>query len=424
MTRRQGPGRFTVGLALQGAGWHPAAWTVLPRGDGARLTELGYWRDLVQHAERAGIDYVTFEDAYQIEGGAPDWEAPRDLAEVSLDATLLAASLAPLTKRIGLVPTIGLTHAEPFHAATSIQTLDHVSLGRAGLRAKLSASAAEAASFGRKSSLGLDAIFAEGTDAVEVIRRLWDSWEDDAVIRDESTGRFIDADRLHYADFEGEHFSVKGPSIVPRSPQGQPPVFALAQAEESFDFAARQADVVFITPGRSTVAELVATIRDAELRVGRTGEPLRIVADLEIFLGDEDGSTEEHFRALDERVRADSGYRSDTRVVVRSNVITAELIAKYADAGLDGVRVRPLTHGDVAEFVDRVRPMLEARGIVAPPNPREKSPSLRKTFGLVPRPANRFAASHAERPGTAGSAATRAPRSSAQPAPARKAHRA
>ena len=81
--------------------------------------------------------------------------------------------------------------------------------------------------FGRRDVAGVD-LFDEATDAVEVVRRLWDGWEDDAVIRDVATGRFVDRDKLHYIDFAGKHFSVKGPSITPRPPQGQPVVTALA----------------------------------------------------------------------------------------------------------------------------------------------------------------------------------------------------
>jgi alkanesulfonate monooxygenase SsuD/methylene tetrahydromethanopterin reductase-like flavin-dependent oxidoreductase (luciferase family) len=86
------------------------------------------------------------------------------------------------------------------------------------------------------------------TAGVEVARRLWDSWEDDAVIRDVATGRFVDRDKLHYIDFVGRYFSVKGPSITPRPPQGQPVVAALAHAKPIYEFAARSTDLVFITP--------------------------------------------------------------------------------------------------------------------------------------------------------------------------------
>ena len=150
---------------------------------------------------------------------------------------LIAARVAPLTRHIGLVPTVIVTHTEPFHVSKAIATLDYVSKGRPASGSGCRASPDEAAHFGRRAvrrwTCGprrsavqqlIAGLFGEAADYVEVIRRLWDSWEDDAEIRDAATGRFIDRDKLHYIDFAGEHFSVKGPSITPRPPQGQPVV--------------------------------------------------------------------------------------------------------------------------------------------------------------------------------------------------------
>ena len=152
-----------------------------------------------------------------------------------------------MTNHIGLIPVATVTHTEPFHVSKAIATLDFVSHGRAGWQVRVSGTQHEAELFGRRDVSGVD-LFDEASDAVEVARRLWDSWEDDAVIRDVASGRFIDRDKLHYIDFEGKYFSVKGPSITPRSPQGQPVVAALAHAQPVYEFAARSTDLVFITP--------------------------------------------------------------------------------------------------------------------------------------------------------------------------------
>ncbi len=156
----------------------------------------------------------------------------------------IAARAAPRTRHIGFVPTAVTTHTEPFHTSKAIATLDYVSTGRAGVRVQIAGRADAAAHFGRREipplsveRLGdpdvqalIAAHFDEAADYVEVLRRLWDSWEDDAEIRDVATGRFIDRDKLHYIDFEGRWFSVRGPSITPRPPQGQPVVAALGHA--------------------------------------------------------------------------------------------------------------------------------------------------------------------------------------------------
>jgi alkanesulfonate monooxygenase SsuD/methylene tetrahydromethanopterin reductase-like flavin-dependent oxidoreductase (luciferase family) len=131
--------RLHLAVALNGTGWHPAAW----REPGARPADLltaGYWADLVTEAERGGIDFVTFEDGLSLQSAdrrAPDVRT--DQVRGRLDAVLIASRVAPLTSRIGLIPTVVVTHTEPFHISKAIATLDWVSSGRAGVRVRVSA---------------------------------------------------------------------------------------------------------------------------------------------------------------------------------------------------------------------------------------------------------------------------------------------
>ena len=189
---------------------------------------------------------MTFDDALTPQRRRRPEIEPRWLAGRP-DAVLVASRVAPLTRHIGLIPVATVTHTEPFHVSKAIATLDFVSHGRAGWQVRISSTPHEAELFGRRDVAGVD-LFDEADDAVEVVRRLWDSWEDDAVIRDVATGRFVDRDKLHYIDFTGKYFSVKGPSITPRPPQGQPVVAALAHQLPVYEFAARSVDLVFITP--------------------------------------------------------------------------------------------------------------------------------------------------------------------------------
>jgi alkanesulfonate monooxygenase SsuD/methylene tetrahydromethanopterin reductase-like flavin-dependent oxidoreductase (luciferase family) len=192
--------------------------------------DAAHWIGQVRQADEAGLDFVTFEDTFGRRGP---------------DAVQVAARVAPLTQHVGLVPVATTTHTEPFHLSTALATLDWVSRGRAGWQVRVSEDPAEAALLGRREPLGAGDLLAEAGDVIEVVRRLWDSWEDDAVIKDAATGRYIDRDKLHYIDFEGQYFTVKGPSIVPRPPQGQPVVAALAHGPRVWD--ALDADVFFET---------------------------------------------------------------------------------------------------------------------------------------------------------------------------------
>jgi alkanesulfonate monooxygenase SsuD/methylene tetrahydromethanopterin reductase-like flavin-dependent oxidoreductase (luciferase family) len=296
------PSPLHLAVALDGAGWHPAAWRE-PLAQPADLLTPGYWAGLAAEAERGLLDFVTIEDSLGLQSSRrlePDRRT--DQVRGRLDAALIAARIAPLTSRIGLIPAVTATHTEPFHISKAIATLDYVSGGRAGLRVQVSARLDEAALFGRRTMpricvTGRDdpavrrlaaALFGEAADYVEVVRRLWDSWEDDAEIRDRATGRFIDRRKLHYIDFVGEHFSVKGPSITPRPPQGQPVVAALAHGTGAYRLVARSADVGFVTPRDAGQArDIVAEVRREQAAAGRAGETVHLVADLVVFLADD-----------------------------------------------------------------------------------------------------------------------------------------
>jgi len=383
-----------LAVALDGAGWHPAAW----REPGARPADLlsaGYWAGLVAEAEAGCLDFVTFEDGLALQpapGAGPD-AAVRQAAG-RLDAVLIAARVAPLTRGIGLVPTVVVTHTEPFHIAKAIATLDYVSTGRAGVRVQVSGRADEAALIGRRAAPGRDDLLAEAADYVEVLRRLWDSWEDDAEIRDAATGRFVDIARLHYIDFEGRWFSVRGPSITPRPPQGQPLVAALAHQEPAWELAAGSADLAFVTPHEAgQAAALAAAIGRRATAAGRPAGTVRVLADLVVFLDDQEGAAAARRARLDER--AGAPYASDAAVFAGTPAQLAGLLLDWQEAGLAGFRLRPaaLPH-DLAQISRALVPELQRRGAFRrgyPAGPPGAPLTLRGLLGLA-RPANRYAA--------------------------------
>ena len=230
--------------------------------------------------------------------------------------------------------------------------------------------------------------FDEAADYVEVLRRLWDSWEDDAEIRDVATGRFIDRDKLHYIDFEGRWFSVKGPSITPRPPQGQPVVAALGHASVPYQLIARSADVGFVTPRDAAhAAEIVAEIRAGQARAGRAAQTLHVFGDLVVFLDETETAAVARKQRLDERAGAE--YRSDARVYAGTAAGLADLLQDWQAAGLSGFRLRPaaLPH-DLTHLTERLVPELQRRGLF---RTAYEADTLRGLLGLG-RPANRYAA--------------------------------
>lgn len=400
-TTDAGASTIHLAVALDGTGYHPASW----RDPSARPTELftpQYWTSLAQTAERGLVDFITIEDSFGLQSSDPSGPDGRnDQVRGRLDAVLIASLIGPVTRHVGLVPTAITTHTEPFHLASAIATLDYVSRGRAGWRPQVTGRPSDAAHVGLRAFPPFDPtalddpvvqrlihdLFEEANDSVEVVRRLWDSWEDDAIIKDKPSGRYIDRDKVHYVDFEGRFFSVKGPSIVPRPPQGNPVIAALAHSTIPFEFAARSADIVFITPNTSNVEKWVDDVRSAERTVDRAGAPLKVFADLVVFLDRDHDRAEDRKQQLDDR----DGriYRSDAPNFVGTPSALADQLLHWRDRGIDGFRLRPAVIGhDLDAIVDELVPELQRRSAF---RTAYTDGLLRERLGLA-RPAGRYAA--------------------------------
>lgn len=378
-----------LAVALDGAGWHPAAW----READARPADLWsarYWTELVTEAERGLVDFVTIEDGLALQSDNPLLADDRvDRVRGRLDAVLIAARVAPRTRGIGLVPTVITTHTEPFHLSKAIATLDYVSAGRAGVRVQVASRPDVAAHFGRRTLPErpelVAELFGEAADYVEVLRRLWDSWEDDAEIRDAASGRFVDRDKLHYIDFRGRWFSVKGPSITPRPPQGQLVVAALGHVEAAYGLIAGSADVGFITADTPQLAaqitEFIAARRDPDVPAAR------VFVDLVVFLDDTAAAAASRKTRLDDWLGTE--YCSDAMIFIGTPVQLADLIEQWHAAGVAGFRLRPgaLPH-DLRQISGALTAELRRRELF-----REgyAAATLRGLLGLR-RPTNRYAA--------------------------------
>ncbi|MCX4093765.1 LLM class flavin-dependent oxidoreductase [Nocardia sp. alder85J] len=355
MTRRS----LLLGVELSGTGTHPASW----RRPDSRAEELftgGYWLDAIAAADRHGLDLVFLPDSFALQPAG---------ALGRLEAVGVAARTAPATHRIGLVPQAPVTHTEPFHVSKAIASLDFATLGRAGW--EVTVSRGQSALFGRKAEQDEASLWAEADEAVEVVTRLWDSWEDDAEIRDAATGRFVDRAKLHYIDHVGEHFSVKGPSITPRPPQGRPIVVIRAADPHSTAVAARRADVIRVAAADlAAAAQARAEVRAAVAAAGRDPDLVSVLLDVDVHIA----STEEN-AAVDVaqlEVWTPTPDPVTLRHIGSPETLRALLARVHGTGAGDGVVLRPLA---VAPFA-AVLPKL--------------APRLRDRLGL-PRPANRYA---------------------------------
>ena len=268
----------------------------------------------------AGVDLALIEDGALDGAGGP-----------SLDAPMVAAAAATETSRIAVVPRVAVTHTEPFGVARAIQSLDWSASGRAGWVVGVSLTGAEAGAVGRRSTPDADDAWAEAEAVIDAARRLWDSWEDDAEIRDRDTGRFIDADRVHYVEVENKWFSVKGPSIVPRSPQGQIPVMIDVDSDgPQLAVAAREADIVRVSG--PDAGEIARRVRD--LAGARTVSVLVDLDPADVVAAPHAHSPQEQLAAWAAFIRAESG--ADGVVLVGSTADIAR--AARAIAAVDARR--------------------------------------------------------------------------------------
>ncbi|MBF6333280.1 LLM class flavin-dependent oxidoreductase [Nocardia transvalensis] len=347
-----------LGVELSGTGTHPASWR---RAD-SRAEELftaEYWLDAVTAADTAGLDLAFLPDSFTLQAQG---------AAGRLEAVGIAARSAAATHRIGLIPQVPVTHTEPFHVSKAIASLDFATYGRAGWEVTVSHGAA--ALFGRKAEQDAASLWHEADEAVEVVTRLWDSWEDDAEIRDTATGRFIDREKLHYIDFVGDNFSVKGPSITPRPPQGQPLVAVRAADPPSTRVAVHRADLIRIAaPDLASAAQTRGELRAAVAAAGRDPKLVRVLVDIDV-----------HVAATEQEAAADLAQLEAWTPTADPNTLRhigtpqalRELLAQVrTECAGDGVVLRPLA---LAPFITHLPGLT----------------TLRDRLGL-PRPVNRYA---------------------------------
>ncbi|MEU9203567.1 LLM class flavin-dependent oxidoreductase [Streptomyces sp. NPDC048332] len=326
-----------------------------PRYDSAHYTGLA------RLAEGGVLDFVSLGDSF---------------ARPGPDALAVLSRVAPETRRIGLVPTVTATHTEPFHVSSAVATLDWISHGRAGRRVDVSATAAEARLFGRRSAAPPAELWREAGEAADVGARLWDGWEDDAEIRDAATGRFLDRGEPHRTGFEGA-------AVMPRPPQGHPVTVVDGTAGPAREVAARHADVVLVRAG---TPERAAAIRDDMHRRaaghGRDPGTLRVLVALTVDLGDAESAPEPGLESGPPLAGHGTYYRGGP-------VDLADLIAQWYRAGaVDGFHLTPITPGrDLERIVNGTVALLQHRSLFRTFYP---GGTLREHLGL-PRPAGRYA---------------------------------
>ena len=363
----------------------PGLWAH-PRDKSAAYTDLQYWTELARTLERGKFDALFLADAtgiHDVYRGSADAALAQGVGAPINDPFLVVPAMAVVTEHLGFGITGTVTYEPPYLFARRITTLDHLTKGRIAWNIVTGYLDSAAKGAGLLNQSSHDDRYDVADEYMDVVYKLWEgSWDDDAVIRDQSTGRYIDRDRLHYVDFVGEFFSVRGPSITPRSPQAQPLVALDADLDESIVVAAEHADVVFIERRYLEAARSLRNeIRERARAHGRRDDEVFVLARADVFFG-----TTAEREILD--ARSGERWNPGPLTFTESAAEFAELAEEWFRAGaVDGFLVRPaLLPRGLDQLVEDVVPRLRERGVF---RPAYEGRTLRDHFGLE-RPASRY----------------------------------
>ncbi|MFC7646816.1 LLM class flavin-dependent oxidoreductase [Streptosporangium lutulentum] len=282
------PRLLNLNLFIYPGGHHEAAWRYHESAPD-RLLDLTYYQELARRAEAAKFDAIFLADGPSL----PD--NIRYASRFRLEPFTWLSGLAAATERIGLIATASTTYLEPYNLARLFASLDHLSRGRAGWNIVTTGAPQAARNFGLDEHPPHAERYARAREYLDVVTKLWDSWEDDALLIDQGGGVFADTERIHPVDHSGRLLRVQGPLNIPRSPQGRPVYVQAGSSQDGRSFAARYAEAVF-TAHQTTgnAREFYSDIKARVKAEGRDPDQLKVLPGISPFIG----STEAEARRL------------------------------------------------------------------------------------------------------------------------------
>jgi FMN-dependent oxidoreductase (nitrilotriacetate monooxygenase family) len=299
--------QLVLGAHFPSMGQHIAAW-LHPASQIDAGQNFPYFLKLAQTAEQAKFDFVFMADAVATRDGNMEalsrW--PQYMAHFE-PITLLSAT-ASRTDRIGLVCTASTSYYEPFNVARLFGSLDHISGGRAGWNVVTSANASASFNFNRDEHYDIAERYQRAREFVHVVLGLWDSWEDDAFLRDRQSRRYFDPAKLHRLNHKGDFFSVRGPMNLARPPQGYPVIAQAGASEDGKELGAETAEVIFFSQQRIAVArEFYKDVKNRMAKYGREPGQLKMLAGLNPTVGRTAPEAREKFEYLQSLIHPDVG---------------------------------------------------------------------------------------------------------------------
>jgi FMN-dependent oxidoreductase (nitrilotriacetate monooxygenase family) len=296
-----------LGLFFEGLGHHIASWRD-PGVEPLDRLRLEHYLHIVRTAERGKFDMVFTADT-NTTFGADNMDYWRGITSaMRLEPLTLLGAMAAVTERIGLVATMTTTYNQPFSVARMFMSLDHLSGGRAGWNLVTSTSASEAFNFGVEAHASPAERYARAKEFAQVVLGLWRSWDNGALVADKATGEFLDVGKGHYLNHKGEHFSVRGPLMLPPSPQGHPVMVQAGQSDGGRDLAAETAEVVFtVQQDIEQARAFYNDIKQGAVRYGRSAGAVKVLPGVVLVVGATKAAAEEKYRRLQDLIQPEFG---------------------------------------------------------------------------------------------------------------------
>jgi FMN-dependent oxidoreductase (nitrilotriacetate monooxygenase family) len=319
--------QLKLGAMVHGVGHGWGEWRH-PNAQADASVNFGFYKRQAQLAEAAKFDFVFIADSLHIH----EKSSPHYLNRFE-PLTILSA-LAAVTEHIGLVGTVTVSYTEPFQVARQFASLDHISGGRAGWNVVTSWLSGTAVNFGKAEHPPHPVRYRIAKEHVAVVKGLWDSWEDDAFARNKQTGEFFTPGKLHALNHQGEFFSVKGPLNIARSRQGQPVIFQAGTSEDGRNFAAENADAIFV--GAESFEEAHAYYLDLKKRAtgfGRDPENLAILPGIRPIVGRDLAEVESRYQQAVELVSIEDAIVALGRPFNDYDFSPYDLDAPFPDVG-------------------------------------------------------------------------------------------
>jgi N-acetyl-S-(2-succino)cysteine monooxygenase len=294
--------QMRLGAFFNPTGHHVASWRH-PRAQADAGINFQHYLEITRTAERAKFDMVFLADNLGVRQAHIEALSRSAQYIANFEPITLLSALATHTSHIGLVATASTSYNEPFHVARKFASLDHLSAGRAGWNLVTSGQENEARNFNREEHYEHGERYARAREFARVVLGLWDTWDDDAFVRNKETGQFFHGDKLHNLNHRGEHFSVLGALNIPRSPQGHPVMVQAGGSDDMIAVAAEFAEVIFCAPLTLDAAQkFYSTLKDKLSAYGRSPDEMKIMPGLSAVIGRTDAEAEEHYEYLNSLV--------------------------------------------------------------------------------------------------------------------------